>query len=434
MTRPKVTIMIPTYNQEGYIEQCIASAMAQNYVNLEILVSDDASTDKTVKVLQGIPYDARVRKNSHTLNLGRVANYQWCLKNASGDLVLNLDGDDYLTNPSFVSECVKAWERTPNCVMVMGQAYSHMDGEPFENAILMNNGKFRPAPILNGNEFLYVFPPFKGFGPIHMATLYDRKRALELGGYRLNILSSDFDLLYRIGLSSSDEPSRHVAFIPVVAGVWRQHKDNTSRNVTVDDCISDLQMFRRVAHAYEETKYLYDWEFEAWRSQAAFHAVMPYAVLLARTGRARDFWRVWRVQAECEPGLWGQLIWSLPPRAWRYVRKHMSYPKMAVRALFPNWGKETLKASLTATKPQLESFVLAVMWMGVACMCFSLQIVSMQLGYLKAASMLSLASMIGAMNVPLSLLGSSINQMARRIAQGIRDFTAHVQRLRTPER
>ena len=47
---PRVSIMIPTYNQEGYIAQAIESAMGQDYSNLEIVVCDDCFTDHTYEV------------------------------------------------------------------------------------------------------------------------------------------------------------------------------------------------------------------------------------------------------------------------------------------------------------------------------------------------------------------------------------------------
>lgn len=454
---PKVTIMIPTYNQEKYIRECILSALDQDYPNLEILISNDCSTDGTRSIIDEVARYAWlesthiVRVVHHGTNVGRVANYQWSLNNAHGALALNLDGDDYLTNSSFISECVKAYQDTPRCVMVMGQAYSHYDGTSFDTATLMNPSCYAPSGMLDGNAFLYSFPPFKGFGPIHMATLYDRKRALEVGGYRLNVISSDFDLLYRIGLSrcaspvkddpedldySQSEPSRYVRFIPLVAGVWRQHKDNTSRNVTVDACISDLQMFARVAWEFEQTHYSSTWAFDQWRREAAFHAVMPYLVLLGRSGSAWRFLKVWARMAEIEPGIWTAALWAFWPRAWRYVRKHFLYTTQAVRVarvvrrMFPNWGRATVRESVKSATPQLEAFVLAVMWLGVAATCFSLQMLCMKAGYYGAASTLSFGSMIAAMNVPLSMMGASIGQMARRIAQGMRDFRTHIERLR----
>ena len=52
MEDPKVSVLIPSYNQENVIEQTVMSALTQNYDNLEVVVSDDASVDGTPQILK----------------------------------------------------------------------------------------------------------------------------------------------------------------------------------------------------------------------------------------------------------------------------------------------------------------------------------------------------------------------------------------------
>ena len=90
----KVTIMIPTYNQAGFIRDAIDSALAQNYPELEVIVCDDASSDETYQVVASIQ-DRRLKYIRNPINLGRTNNYKNLLHNhAIGDFVVNLDGDD----------------------------------------------------------------------------------------------------------------------------------------------------------------------------------------------------------------------------------------------------------------------------------------------------------------------------------------------------
>ncbi|MBK8785156.1 MAG: glycosyltransferase family 2 protein [Chitinophagaceae bacterium] len=107
-TRSKlVTIAIPTYNNERYIADAIRSAMAQDYVNLEILIVDDASQDNTEQIVTPFCKDPRVYYFKNEKNIGRVANYHKALYQlAKGEWYLNLDGDDYLTDPSFISKAI----------------------------------------------------------------------------------------------------------------------------------------------------------------------------------------------------------------------------------------------------------------------------------------------------------------------------------------
>lgn len=117
----KVTIMIPTYNQEKYIQQCVTSCLTQTYPALEIVIGDDNSTDRTPELLEQFAGEPRVRVVTNENNLGRVANYHNLLyEHARGEWVLNLDGDDYLSNPEAISTLVGAVPEAPNSVIVFG--------------------------------------------------------------------------------------------------------------------------------------------------------------------------------------------------------------------------------------------------------------------------------------------------------------------------
>ena len=96
MTAPgRVTIGIPTINRSPLALRAIRSALAQTYSNLEVLVSDDASTDDTVPRIQEI-HDPRLRLVRQTQRLGLVANFDFCLRNANGEFFLLLGDDDVL--------------------------------------------------------------------------------------------------------------------------------------------------------------------------------------------------------------------------------------------------------------------------------------------------------------------------------------------------
>lgn len=80
MTKKKATIMIPTYNQPQYIMQCVESAMAQDYSNLEIVISDDSTNDETEKIIkEKYIQDPRIKYFHNIVRLGRVGNYHHTL-------------------------------------------------------------------------------------------------------------------------------------------------------------------------------------------------------------------------------------------------------------------------------------------------------------------------------------------------------------------
>ncbi|MHB1937288.1 MAG: glycosyltransferase family 2 protein [Acidobacteriaceae bacterium] len=91
----RVTIGIPTINRSDLALRAIRSALAQTYSNIEVLVSDDASTDDTVARIQEIR-DPRLLLFQQQQRLGLVGNFDFCLRHASGEFFLLLGDDDVL--------------------------------------------------------------------------------------------------------------------------------------------------------------------------------------------------------------------------------------------------------------------------------------------------------------------------------------------------
>ncbi|MBC1457751.1 glycosyltransferase family 2 protein [Listeria newyorkensis] len=109
MKLAKVSIIIPVYNIEKYLERCLDSVLAQSYTNLEVLVVDDGSTDQSLMLLERYArQDARVSVIQKA-NGGQASARNLALKQASGDYILMVDGDDYIL-PHLVAECVEVLE------------------------------------------------------------------------------------------------------------------------------------------------------------------------------------------------------------------------------------------------------------------------------------------------------------------------------------
>lgn len=96
MEKLKFSILIPSYNGEEVIEYAIKSALSQNYQNYELIINDDASTDKTLNVIKSFN-DRRIRLFKNKKNLGYPGNLNKCLEHAKGDIIYLLGQDDILT-------------------------------------------------------------------------------------------------------------------------------------------------------------------------------------------------------------------------------------------------------------------------------------------------------------------------------------------------
>ena len=111
---PKVTIYIPAYNVEIYIEECVESALAQTYENYEISIHDDGSKDSTLKILRSKYGENPKVKISTDENQGISSATNRAISNGDGELILQLDSDD-LIEPDTLSLLVEAIQEGHVC-------------------------------------------------------------------------------------------------------------------------------------------------------------------------------------------------------------------------------------------------------------------------------------------------------------------------------
>ena len=104
---PLVTIYIPAYNVEKYIAESIESALAQDYPHIEVCVHDDGSTDGTLQVIKALAEQHPTIRFSSAENAGIGAASNRAINLGTGELILQLDGDDVL-DPNAVTALVTA--------------------------------------------------------------------------------------------------------------------------------------------------------------------------------------------------------------------------------------------------------------------------------------------------------------------------------------
>lgn len=174
MTKELVTIAIPMFNAENYIEKSLCSALAQTYDNIEILIVDDASTDNSKSIVSKIasehPWGDVVRMLCHEINKGVSEARNTLLDNAKGKYIIFLDSDDALTN-----DCVEH---------LYNIAVSNDDDAVFSTMqAILSNGN-----LLNCNPL----PTTHKSGRYSLCA-YNYKEKLRIGNTMCNIL-------YRTGL------------------------------------------------------------------------------------------------------------------------------------------------------------------------------------------------------------------------------------------
>jgi len=111
---PQVSVLVPVYNGARYLAECLESILAQDHQDVEILISDDGSTDASPQIIRTFAArDPRIRWWQNPQNLGLTANTNRCIREASGEYLKFVHQDDLLLSVSAVRKLVAALEKNP---------------------------------------------------------------------------------------------------------------------------------------------------------------------------------------------------------------------------------------------------------------------------------------------------------------------------------
>lgn len=177
-----VSVCIPTFNQARYISETIESVLNQTFVDFELIIVDNASTDHTEEIVSGFS-DPRISYFRNNSNIGMVRNWNRCLELANGKYVTILSSDDRY-RPTFLEKCVDLAERYPNIKFV--HTGTHFVDE--RGQILGTSS--RPGrEIQEGNSLFRDYWSCRSMSfPVHfVSTFYFREVLQNLGGFTLQL-------------------------------------------------------------------------------------------------------------------------------------------------------------------------------------------------------------------------------------------------------
>lgn len=123
----KISIVITVYNIEKYIKECLDSCINQTHRDIEIIIVDDCSPDKSMDIVRGYE-DERIKIVTHTENMGAGWARRHGIEAATGDYVITVDGDDWLSE-DFIEKLVKGAEETDADIVSGGLTAVHVDGK-----------------------------------------------------------------------------------------------------------------------------------------------------------------------------------------------------------------------------------------------------------------------------------------------------------------
>lgn len=185
-----ISVIIPIYNSENYIERCIKSVCRQTYKNLEIICIDDGSSDSAGKILDECAARDRRIIAIHQTNHGESYARNEGLKLANGEYIAFVDCDDWL-EPTMYEELMKYAEKY-DLDMVASSWYKDDDSSSIaiKNQLEVDTGVFDRDDLL---EYIYKRDYYRGFAYM-WNKLYKRKMLEDNAGEKLR-----FDEQFRLG-------------------------------------------------------------------------------------------------------------------------------------------------------------------------------------------------------------------------------------------
>jgi glycosyltransferase involved in cell wall biosynthesis len=206
---PLVSVIIPCYNGETFLEETITSALVQTYHNVEVIVIDDGSTDGSAAIAQKFPVRYIPQKNrglTPTRNRG--------IRESRGSYIVFLDADDRL-RPDAIEAGLRAFAENPVCAMTVGDhLFVSHDGSHLSdsNKQCLPNSHYEALLRSNFVEMI--------------SSVLFRKSALEkVGGFDTGLrVAEDYDLYLRI---ARDNP---ICCHSSVIAEYRLHQTNASHN------------------------------------------------------------------------------------------------------------------------------------------------------------------------------------------------------------
>jgi|APSaa5957512535_1039671.scaffolds.fasta_scaffold23748_3 glycosyltransferase involved in cell wall biosynthesis len=116
-TSYKISIAIPTYNRADLLLRAVNSCLSQTYSNIEVIVSDNCSSDNSIDILRQIN-DPRLFIHTNKSNIGMKLNFQKCLNSSNGHLFLLLSDDDYFMSSSALEQFVVEFDKTEAKILI----------------------------------------------------------------------------------------------------------------------------------------------------------------------------------------------------------------------------------------------------------------------------------------------------------------------------
>lgn len=269
MTKPLVSICIPTYNGDKYLVECLESCVRQSFTDYEIIICDDGSSDKTVSIIE--EYVARyefIKFIKNEKNLGLVGNWNKCLNLSSGTWIKYVFQDDYITNDCLEKFVHQITDSTQLVVckrhFVLPNNASSDDLKYYTNVVrtLENTSNFRgkvfSPELISKIAVENICLNFIG----EPSLVFFKKSVIQEVGLFNNNLKQICDLEFALRIASKFG----LTYLPEQLCAFRIHQDSTT-STNVSNKYFEIHYVEPLLFSY---LLLFDDKFSAFRSHLNF--------------------------------------------------------------------------------------------------------------------------------------------------------------------
>jgi glycosyltransferase involved in cell wall biosynthesis len=252
-TRPLVTFYVMAYNQERFIREAVEGALRQTYSPLELVLSDDCSTDDTfsimLEIVQGYSGPHRVILNRNDRNLGISEHLNRILQLVSGELIIASDGDD-VSLPERTTRFVDAWlHHEKPAALVCGVSF--IDGAGNRTRTGESFARYHPVEVETRDASLLRFAKESRPMLSTCCAAFSRELCEAFGPLPRDIWIEDSIISLRAWLFD------RIVYIPDALVDYREHESN----------ITNREAPRETQDARHQAEHLFRTEM-LWRREA----------------------------------------------------------------------------------------------------------------------------------------------------------------------
>jgi len=222
----KLSVIVLCYNFEKYIEQALLSVLQQQTdFDFEVLIRDDFSQDKSVKIIERLTYlYPKLKFIQGEKNIGFAKSYEQLLNSAKGEYIAYLDGDDYLLNQSSFQKHIDFLDKNPEYIMTCSGYWEKDCDENYAPPTPVN----WLCPRIHDGEFNILTEHYFEMNPSHFNKVY-RKTPNTFFEYMYDLPILDWPLNFELSLRGK------IKYLDFPAGVYRKHSTGLMNSIKGED-------------------------------------------------------------------------------------------------------------------------------------------------------------------------------------------------------